>query len=168
MFRGRKKAGGNLRKIITKKETLDLADNVLITARNVKTGKIIHQERQHNLIVLDGRNLIRDLLGGNTNNNLSHFAIGTNGISTADSMSALQSEIFRNTITRFDFENNKLIINYFLASNEANGNTIQEAGIFNAASGGTMYARVIQSAIEKNENISITYSWTTNILSIGG
>ena len=167
MFRGRKKAGGNLRKIITKKETLDLADNVLITARNVKTGKIIHQERQHNLIVLDGRNLIRDLLSG-SGDNLSHFAVGTDGTTTTDSMSALQSEIFRNSITRLDLENNKLVVNYFLASNEANGNTIQEAGIFNAASGGTMYARVIQSAIEKNENISITYSWTTNILSVGG
>lgn len=159
------KEGDNL--LITKKETLDISDNVLITARDVCTGKIIHQERQHNLIVADGRNLIRDLLSGE-GDALSHFAVGTEDTSTADSMSELQSEVFRNDITRFDLENNKLIVNYFLASNEANGNTIREAGIFNADSGGNMYARVTQSEIEKSENVSITYQWTTNIASIGG
>jgi hypothetical protein len=160
------KEGDNL--LITKSENLNISDNVLIIVRDVRTGEIIRQERRHNLIVLDGRNLIRDLLAESTTDSLSHFAVGTDGTSTTDSMSALQTEVFRNDITRLDLENNKLIVNYFLASNEANGNTIREAAIFNAVSGGDMYARVTQSEIEKNENVSLTYVWTTNITSTGG
>lgn len=149
-------------------ENIKFSNNVLITARDVRTGEIIHQERQHNLIVQDGRNLLRDLLAGNTNANISHFAVGTGGTATTDSMSALQTEVCRQQITRMDGYNNQLQVRYFLASNEANGNTIREAGIFNDATAGIMFAKVTQSEIIKSENISITYIWYINITSIGG
>lgn len=149
-------------------ENIKFSNNVLITARDVRTGEIIHQERQHNLIVQDGRNLLRDLLAGNTNANISHFAVGTGGTAATDSMSALQTEVYRQQITRMDGYNNQLQVRYFLASNEANGNTIREAGIFNDATTGIMFARVTQGEIIKSENISITYIWYINIASIGG
>lgn len=53
---------------------------------------------------------------------------------------------------------------YYLGSGSANGNTLGEAGLFNAASGGTMFARVkLSPTIVKTSSIAVTFTWTINL-----
>lgn len=134
--------------------------NVYIDVWDAETDQLLDHQEMHNLAVTAGRNLLRDFLNGDTVTGLTHFAVGTgtNDVTAADT--ALQTEVFRDTITKKTKDAAKLTVQYYLASGSANGYTLAEAGLFNASTGGIMYARVkFASTIAKTVSIAVTFTW---------
>lgn len=145
-------------------ETMSVDANVLVTVREVATGEIVGQWQQHNLVVTAGLNLIRDLLDGDAVAGLTHLAVGTGTNAVLASDTALQAEVFRDAVTSRTSANQSLVVSYYLGSPSANGNTLAEAGLFNAASAGTMFARVkLASTIAKTASLAVTFTWTINL-----
>lgn len=117
-------------------------------------------ERGHNLVPTSGRNLIRDRLDGSAEDPLSHFALGDDNTAASNNDTALGNEVFRAAFTATTADVLKLTIQYFLAPGSANGETLREAGLFNDATAGTLYARyVIGAPITKTSAVSVTFTW---------
>ena len=124
---------------------------------------LIAHWRQHNLVTLSGRNLLRDLMACQPGvTGLSHYAVGTGDTPAQFSQTALVTEAYRDTITKFERENGLLKVYFFLPTTAANdlGVPICEVGEFGNA-GATLYARtVLSQRIDKSADISVTFVHT--------
>ena len=117
-----------------------------------------------NLIVTTGLNLVRDLMAGDSVNAFTHFAVGTGTTAVDVGDTALETEVHRDVITQFVDTSGQLDVKYYLSSLQANGNTLSEAGILNAASTGTLFNHVLLSpTIAKSAAISVTFTWSITI-----
>lgn len=145
-------------------DTIALWSNVLVVVQNAATGAELARQEHHNLVVNAGLNLIRDLLDGDAVAGLTHFAVGTGTTAVSASQTALITEVSRAAVTSRTSNAQQLVVSYYLPSGTANGNTLAEAGIFNAASTGTMFARVkLSPTIIKTASIAVTFTWTINL-----
>lgn len=134
--------------------------NVTVEVRDAGTGVVLSRQRQHNLVVTAGRNLIRDLLKGDSAATLTHFALGTGATAVAATDTTLGTEVFRDALTQKTASAATLTCTYYLAAGSANGNTLREAGLLTASSLGTLYARVVLvSPIVKTAAIAVTFAW---------
>ncbi|MDA8212154.1 MAG: hypothetical protein M0021_09795 [Clostridia bacterium] len=150
-------------------DTVELPVNVTIEIHDAETGKLLRQEKRHNLITLVYRNLIRDIMNGTpATGTISHFAVGTSNTAPTANDTALGAEAFRDVVTKRTPDSGKLTIQYYLGSTSANGNTLQEAGLWNAGSGGTLAARVIFQPIIKTTSITATFTWDINVNAVAG
>lgn len=123
-------------------------------------GRLLRTTKQHNLVVTAGRNLVRDLLHGASAAEITHLALGTGTGTVAAADTTLGTEVFRGALTSRTASAAKLTCVYYLGTGSANGNTIAEAGLLTANSGGTLYARaLLASTIAKTSAISATFTW---------
>lgn len=153
-----KRVGHAVRKRIRAKAHV----NVWVDLIDVATGAVIERQETHNLVVNAGLNMIRDMVNGTSVAGVSRFAIGTGTNPVQATDTALQTEVLRDVFTGPATTGaQNLTIQYYLSSTSANGNTLTEAGLFNAASAGTMYARVLlASAIVKSSAVAVSFTWT--------
>lgn len=136
--------------------------NVEILIFDSLSGKILRKEKGHNLVVTDGRNLIRDFLFGDAVGGLTQMAFGTSSTAVTATDTALGAQVFADTLTNKIKSPGSLLTSYFLATGSANGNTLREAGLKNAA--GVLFARyVFATPIVKTSSIAVTFNWTINI-----
>lgn len=128
-------------------------------------GVVVHRQIVRNLVVDAGLNLIRDRLANASGSYPTHLAVGTSATAVSAAQTAMVAEVFRNSLTEAIASTSKQVqFKYYLASGEANGNTLREIGLFSASSGGTMVARaVLASPITKNSSTTVTFSWTLNL-----
>lgn len=145
------------------KSQLDLNANVSIEITDTKTGEVIQKIRRRNLVVTAGRNLVRDLINETTDTGVTHLAVGTGTTAVAAGDTTLGSEQVREVLTKRTASSGSVLWSYYLSSTQGNGNDLTEAGLFNASSGGTLFARVVHTAITKTSSIAVTYNWTINI-----
>lgn len=138
--------------------------NVLLTVRDAETGRVIQRQRVKNLVVDTGRTLIAQLLSGSAPRP-SHLAVGTSSTAVGGSDTTLISEVGRVAITTGSVSGNVLTIAAYIGSAVANGFTLREVGLLNAASGGTLFARALISSIVKSSSVTITVTWTFTITS---
>lgn len=142
------------------KDDVPCLSNVTIDIFDAKTQGLLRRERGHNLVPTAGRNLLRDFLDGDAPAGVTHFAVGTGSTAASNNDTALGTQVLRDVVTSKAKDVLKLTVKYYLATGSANGNTLREAGLFNASSGGTMYARyVLASAIVKTSSIAVTFTW---------
>jgi len=125
---------------------IGIRSNVTVTVREAKTGRVVFTYQTHNKVVNDGLDQVRDLLG-NFVLAPTHIAVGTGVTVPTASDSVLDTEVFRNVITARDPDPQKITFQLFLDTVDANGNTLSEAGIFNAAASGVMFSRVLISPV---------------------
>ena len=145
-------------------EAVNLSANVAITVHDADTGAVLERQEAHNLVVNAGLNLIRDLLDGDAVAGITHFAVGTGSSAVAAGDTTLSTEVFRAAVTGRTSNAQQLVVTYYLASGSANGNTLTNAGLFNAAGSGTLFARVkFASSIVKTASIAVTFTWTINL-----
>lgn len=130
-------------------------------------GEKLWVRRGHNLVVLSGRNLIRSLLiPASGVSALTYFALGTDNTAVDDDDVALGVEVLRQPIVQYVASASALTLKYFLSSTQLNGTTIREAGLFNASTGPTMFARyVISPAIVKDNTVAVTFGWVITFTS---
>lgn len=141
-------------------------DNVTIEVRDT-AGNLLERITTHNLVVDTGLSMqAARLQHGSTVPGLTHLALGTGTAAPAASNTALGAEKFRDVITQYIPATRKLTVRYYLATGAANGHSLTECGLFNAASGGTLYARATHAAIAKTSDKTVTYSWELNMAAI--
>lgn len=122
-------------------------------------GRLLQRQQVHNLVVTAGKNLIRDHLYGDSVAGLTHFAVGSGTAIPLVTDVVLQTEVFIDTLTSKTKDVGKLTCAYYLGTSSANGYTLSEAGLFNAADEGAMYARAIYTGIQKTALIAVNYTW---------
>jgi hypothetical protein len=124
-------------------------------------------EEVHNLVMTKGRQLIFQLLAGNTTVGLKYLAIGTGTTAPAIGQSQLTSESFRKLITSFSYDSTTIYCDTFIAASEANI-TWQEVGMFGnstagaGANSGDLMARALLSQV-KTSTQTKTVSWQITI-----
>jgi hypothetical protein len=143
------------------RDDISLKGRLTILIENLITGEIKNIVID-NLVIIDGRNLIRDFLHGDAVTGLSHMAVGTD---TSDpSVTPTITEAFRKVFTSKAKADGKLTVDMFLSSTEANGSTLTSAAIFgngatDTAGSGSQYNKVIYDGIPKTSSLTITYTW---------
>lgn len=131
--------------------------SVLVEHEDGRTETI----EQDNLLVNAGRNRIAAIIAGNSTDLPDYIAIGTGTTAAALTDTALGTEVDRNQIASKTDSVGVATFKAFFGKSEANGNTIAEVGLFDLASGGTMFCRaILSSTIAKTSTISLTITWT--------
>lgn len=134
-------------------------DNVQIVLRG-PDGEIKQEETVHNLITTVGRNAIVERLDSSpTTSQPTHMAIGTGGTGPAAGDTALTTELDRNALTSNTSSANVLTMVGDWAAGDGTG-AITEAGIFNASSGPSLYARAVFATINKAAGDTLSIQWT--------
>lgn len=141
---------------------LKLSGSARIVRTNEK-GQITLDKRIKNLVVNAGIALIADLLdSGETVNQPSHIACGTSSTAVSATQTALiGTELDRNSATPSNTATT-FVMSATFAAGEGTG-TWEEAGVFNAASTGTMLCRFLTGTVTKGASDSITVTWTLTI-----
>jgi hypothetical protein len=120
----------------------------------------VKQQWNQNLIVSTGTAWIVQKLLNNSSLNMNYMAIGSGTTVPVIGNTALQSELARVACSSVTGTNNVLTFNAFFGQGIGTG-TIGEAGIFSAASSGTMLNKVqVSPTVVKNSGDSLTIIWT--------
>lgn len=141
-------------------ELIKATGEVTITLRD-EHGLIKEQRHVPNLVVTVGKNFIASRMIGTTPAVMSHMAIGTSSTAPAAANTALGAEVGRSTATA-SVSNAVVSYSSTFAAGTGTG-AIVEAGIFNAASAGTMLCRTTFSVINKAAADSLTVNWNVTI-----
>jgi hypothetical protein len=151
------------------KDKIEIIANLTIAVFDAVTGKLLDVIKKHNLYVTLGKTLIANLLNCTADvTGLNYFAVGTGDTAAALTDTKLEAEEFRDTFTKTTVTTGNLNVQYYLASGDANGNTLTEAGLFGddatgVADSGTLAARAVHTGIAKTASVAITYSWDITI-----
>lgn len=124
----------------------------------------IKEQFDHNLVVDTGLAYIASRMKDATATAMSHMAIGTSSTAAADAQTALITEAARvaftsSTIVTTTVTNDSVQYVGTFGAGVGTG-AITEAGIFNAATVGTMLSRTVFSVINKGASDSLTITWT--------
>lgn len=106
-------------------------------------------------VTLLAKQLITQSLAGSTFTAPSHVAWGDSSTVFDAESTSLGSEVERNAYDTRDLQSQTIEWVGLLTTLEANGTTITEAGLFNAASNGDMFLRNTFDGIEKTNAFEI-------------
>jgi len=130
-----------------------------------KDGRIEIVETDPDLVVNAGLNFYQQRMYSDTPIKMAYGAVGTGTNAPAAGDTALQTEVLRKTLTvTTNPSTGKAHLEFVVDYTEANGNTLTEVGIFNAAAAGTMLMRkLFASSIPKTSDKKITVVVETTI-----
>lgn len=149
--------------IDTQEEYLKLKGDVFI----VKTdANGIEEKFQYkNLVVSAGKTNIAARMAGNTVAVMSHMAIGSGNTSAVVGDTTLGTELARVALTVAGGTPSTNTVTYSAAFPAGTGTgSLEEAGIFNSGSSGTMLCRTVFPVINKQAADSITVTWVVSIV----
>lgn len=115
-----------------------------------------------NLITTVGLNYIADRMEGTGETVMSHMAVGTDNTAAALGDTTLNTENGRVALSSTVVTADEIVYTATFPAGTATG-ALVEAGILNAASGGSLLARTVFSAINKGASDSVTITWTITI-----
>ena len=142
-----------------------IIDNLEITgALQISlNNEIVHQ--CDNLVVTAGKNWVAGRFkDGSIPDEMSHMAIGSADTAAAAGNTALATELSRIALTTDGGTVSTNTVQYDASWTSATGAfAIKEAGIFNAASSGTMLARTVFAVINKGTDDTVSISWTITV-----
>jgi hypothetical protein len=149
-------------------QTPTSTDSMLV--RGYVTVDVVHEDgstetvAQSNVVTNVGRNKFASLLAQDISVFPSHIAIGTGTTAAAVTDTALVTEVDRNALISDSAATGVITYKAFFSKAEANGNTIAEVGLFDAASSGNMFCRsVLSSTIAKTSTVSLSVTWTITL-----
>jgi hypothetical protein len=129
-----------------------------------ENGKVKTKRHVENLIVTAGFGFITSRLRDATSGVMSHMGVGTSSTAPAVGQTALTAQVgsrvalSSTTQTTTTLTNDTLQYTCTFGAGVGTG-ALQEAGIFNAASGGTMLNRVTYTTINKGASDALTITW---------
>lgn len=140
---------------------LKLRGDVALVLRD-KNGNVKDERNIKNLIVNTGLNFICDRMK-NDETAMTHMALGSGSTAAAASDTSLGSQLGSREALDSDTVSSNTIT--YVASFEAGDATgaVTEAGVFNAASGGTMLCRTVFSVVNKGADDSLSVTWTITL-----
>jgi hypothetical protein len=142
-----------------------------------REGRLVYEQPCKNRIVTSGRRLVAQMFGGVQSgtppSKVSHMAVGEDGTAPADGNTGLRAQrggrkpIGEVTYEEFDepvaggsIRRIRARLTAEFDFGEANGDEpLREAGIFNAATGGVMYNRVVFQDVTKTDAFKLTLLW---------
>lgn len=131
-----------------------------VTISLIGPDGVVAEQRKANMVVASGRVLAINRLANSSQSVLTHAAIGSGAIAPAEGNTALGAELAR---VAFDTAGGVIAsatVTYSATIPAGTGTgTVAEAGLFNAVSGGTMFARVTFAPITKTATHVVVISW---------
>ena len=116
---------------------------------------------QGNLITDAGFDFIADAMGlASQPSEMTHIAVGTGTTAAATGDTALETELARQSATYAHTAGTKVFTFETTFSPGAATGAITEAGVLNAASGGTLLDRVVFAVINKGADDTLTQRFT--------
>ena len=144
-----------------------IIDNLEITgALQISlNNEVVHQ--CDNLVVTAGKEWVAGRFkDGSIPDEMSHMALGSGSAAAAAGNTALGTELAssRIVLTTDGGTVSNATVQYDATWTSSHGAyAIEEAGIFNAASGGIMLARTVFAIINKGTDDTVTISWTITV-----
>lgn len=142
-------------------ETLPMKGELTVTLLDGE-GKVKDFRDVKNLIVQVGKNFLASAVINSSTSPFTYMAIGTSGTAASTSDTALGAEVARQAFTSSSVSTNVVTLSTTYAAGTGTG-TLQEAGIFNASSSGTMLSHVVFSSISKAAADSLVITWTITV-----
>jgi hypothetical protein len=152
-------------------ESMDMQGNVRLLLED-RDGRIVLDRVHSNRIVKTGRQLVAQLFAGvpgTPPSKVTHMAVGTGPDAATDDQATLVAERARNPVTAPVYTEIvdsagvtrvKVSLQSVFDFGEANGaDPLREAGIFTAASAGTIYNRVVFDPVTKANTFKLTLIW---------
>ena len=127
-----------------------------------ENGNLKDKREINNLVVDTGLDFIASRMKDTTDDAMSYMAIGTGTTAAAAGDTTLGTELDRNALTSTTVTDNSIA---YVASWGAGDGTgaVTEAGIFNAASAGSMLARTVFDVVNKSANDTLSITWTITL-----
>lgn len=125
-------------------------------------GNIKQELHVPNLVVTVGKNFIASRMVGTSSPVMSHMAIGTNATAPVSANTTLGTEIARVALASATATANTISYSATFPAGTGTG-AITEAGIFNAASSGTLLCRTTFAVINKAVSDVLTINWNVTI-----
>lgn len=122
------------------------------------------KEKVHvpNLVVQDGRDYIASRMKDATVTAMSHMAVGEDNTSPSIGNSALGTEVGRVALDSTSVTDNIVTYQATFPAGTGTG-ALEEAGILNAATGGTMLCRTTFAVVNKAAADSMVITWAITI-----
>ena len=125
-------------------------------------GNIKQELHVPNLVVTVGKNFIASRMVGTSSPVMSHMAIGTNATAPVSANTTLGTEVARVALSSATASANTVSYSATFPAGTGAG-AITEAGIFNAASSGTLLCRTIFPVVNKAASDALTINWNVTI-----
>jgi hypothetical protein len=139
------KASGSLRVVVTGSD-----------------GKVKAEHDFKNLVVTVGKNFVASRMVGTAANVMSNMAIGSGTAAAAVGDTTLGTELGR--VALASGSATAAVVTYTATFPAGTGTgAVTEAGIFNAASAGTMLCRTVFSVVNKGADDAMSVTWTVTI-----
>jgi len=143
-------------------ENLKLRGDVAIVLKD-KDGNVKDSREIHNLVVSAGLEFICSRMAGTSAGVMSHMALGSDTTAAAAGQTDLLSILgSREALDSSTASNNTIT---YVSSFEAGEGTgaVTEAGVFNAASSGTMLCRTVFAVVNKAADDTMSVTWTITL-----
>lgn len=150
--------------MVKKKAQFKVTDNVTIKRIDNITGEVLDEETFHNLIVDNGLTRIADLIGKQSTSGFDYIGIGTDNTAPANGNTALGTEVERELASISKPATNQVKYVKVFTFGTGVSHTITEAGLFDAASSGTMLNRLTFTGkdVDTNTDLSVTVTITVS------
>ena len=127
-------------------------------------GKVKTEQLLKNLVVDTGLNFIVSRMKDATADVMSHMTVGTGTTPAAAGDTTLEAEIAgaRTALTSTTVATNQVTYVSSFSAGVGTG-AITEAGVLNAASGGTLLCRTVFPVVNKQAGDSMTITWTVTV-----
>lgn len=138
---------------------LKVKGEVEMVLTDMRTGKIKATRKGTNLVVTDGAvELAKIITSATSGTRPTHMGIGTSTTAPAAAQTNLIGTATRRALSSTSRSSNQ--ITYSCTFGTGIGTfTVQEAGLFNAAVSGQMFARWLTGAFSKASTDSLTVTW---------
>lgn len=144
------------------KEQLNIKGRLKIHVWDVETLETKQYLEVDNLVVDVGLDYIASRMKDATATAMSHMAAGSDGTTPAAGNTALGSELGRVALTSTTVTSNVVEYIATFGAGTATG-AIEEAGIFNAGSGGTMLCRTTFAVVNKGAADAMSITWEVTV-----
>lgn len=143
-------------------ENLKLRGDVALVLKD-KNGNVKEERKIENLIVSAGLEFICSRMAGTSAGVMSHMALGSGSTAAAAGQTDLGSILgSREALDSSTASSNTITYVSAFEAGDATG-AVTEAGIFNAASSGTMLCRTVFSVVNKEADDTMSVTWTITL-----
>lgn len=143
-------------------DNLKLRGDVAIVLKG-KDGKIKENVNVNNLVVTSGLTFICARMAAASAGVMSHMALGSSTTAASAGQTDLVSILgSREALDSTSASANTIVYTSSFEAGEGTG-AVVEAGIFNAASSGTMLCRVVFPVINKQADDTMSVTWTVTL-----
>lgn len=147
-------------------DAIKITGDVNIVLRG-SDGKIKDTRDIKNLVVTAGKEFIAASMLKTTSNApaaMSHMELGTGTTAAAVGNTALETPIAASRVSLASATNNAAVTTYVANFPAGTGTgAVTEAGIFNAASAGTMLCRSVFSVVNKGADDTMSITWAITV-----